>query len=125
MADGIHNISLFAGKFHKKILRAVSQILVSLIFIFTLLTSIETKAQLIWNEDFQSDPVGATQSTDIPIQWTSTPPIGMVGTFHVEDDGGNHEFVANNLFTGAGTWLSRFINISSYSGVYISVDIKS
>src|SRR4030042_4229774 len=122
MADRIHNISLFSGKFHKKILRIVFQILISLIFIFVFLTS-KIEAQ-IWSEDFQSDPAGSTQSSGFPIQWTSTPPVGMIGTFQVEDNGGNHEFVANNLFTGAGTWLSRIIDISPYSSVYISADIK-
>ncbi len=95
------------------------QILFSLVLI--LLFSASISAQ-IWNEDFESDTVGSTQGNGASPKWTTTPPPAP-DAWEVQQRYSNHEFVGRNLATN-GTWESEFIDISSYTAVYVSVAIR-
>ena len=76
----------------------------------------------IWSEDFESDAIGAQQGQGTPPKWTTTPPPAP-DAWGVEQRYSNNEFVGRNLHT-VGTWESEFIDISTYSAVYLSVAIR-
>ena len=85
----------------------------------------ENISSQIWTEDFESDAVGATQGLGTPPRWTSTPPASMNNdsAWAVESRYGNKQFLGRNL-SDVGIWETKFVDISSYSSVYISVALR-
>ena len=97
------------------------QILISTVLITLFSASISAQ---IWSEDFESDTVGSQQGNGAPTKWTSFYETTGGGTYQVENNLANNEFVVNNPFTGPVIWQSEFVDISAYSQIYIQVDIK-
>ncbi|KPL25972.1 MAG: hypothetical protein AMS23_03860, partial [Bacteroides sp. SM1_62] len=78
----------------------------------------------IWNEDFESDTVGSQQGNGTPSKWISFYETTGGGTYQVENNLGNNEFVVNNPFIGPVVWQSEFVDINAYSQVYLQADIR-
>ena len=93
------------------------------IFIFLQISSFQSlfaQPAVLYFEDFESYTGGEQTGTGSPPDWTTIPSGN--GNFSVVDNG-NKEFYCN-FVQSLAVWETKFVDISAYSNIFISVDIK-
>ncbi|WP_353779794.1 T9SS type A sorting domain-containing protein [Winogradskyella sp. 3972H.M.0a.05] len=95
------------------------QLLLFLTFLFFIVAS--SAQTTIWSEDFESSSNGDTTGTGTPNTVTTWSTNN--GDFDVNQSGSNKRLSGIDLNPGTRSWTTTAIDISSYSGVKVSLDV--